>query len=82
MGKIRNGSRGALSAIQRACKLSRLPGWRTGITTILGSDVAPDFFAVWDPLCAFVDILIGTDDFFNQIDFNQETGGSEDVSLL
>lgn len=82
MGTIRNGSRGALSAIQRACKLSRTPGWRTGITTILGSDVAPDFFAVWDPLCSFVDTLIGIDNFFNQIDYSQETGGSEDIPTL
>jgi hypothetical protein len=82
MGRQRNGARGALNAISKACKLSRLPGWRTGITTILGSDVAPDFFVVWDALCAFVDVLIGTDDFFNQIDFNEETGGSEDITLL
>jgi hypothetical protein len=82
MGRQRNGARGALNAIAKACKLSRTPGWRTGITTILGSDVAPDFFVVWDALCAFVDVLIGTDDFFNQIDFNEETGGSEDVTLL
>jgi len=82
MGKVRNGSRGALNAIQKACQLSRLPGWRTGITQILGSDTAPGFFAVWDPFCAFVDVLIGTDDFFNQIDYNQETGGSEDIFLV
>jgi len=71
-----------LFAIQRACKLSRTPGWRTGITTILGSDVAPDFFAVWDPLCSFVDTLIGIDNWFNQIDYSQETGGSEDIPTL
>jgi len=82
MGRQRNGARGALNAIAKACKLSRTPGWRTGITTILGSDVAPDFFVVWDALCAFVDVLIGTDDFFNQIDFNEETGGSDDIALL
>lgn len=82
MGRQRNGARGALNSIAKACKLSRLPGWRSGISLILSSDVAPDFFAVWDPFCAFVDVLIGTDDFFNQIDFNEETGGSEDVTLL
>lgn len=82
MGTIRNGARGALNAIQKACKLSRTPGWRTGITVILGSDVAPDFFAVWDPLCVFVDDLIGIDNWFNQIDYSQETGGSEDIPTL
>jgi hypothetical protein len=82
MGSIRNGARGALNDIQHACKLSRTPGWRTGITTILGSDVAADFLAVWDPLCSFVDVLIGLDNFFNQIDYSQETGGSEDIPTL
>jgi hypothetical protein len=83
MGTQRNGARGALNAVAKACKLSRTPGWRVGITTILGTANATDFFAVWDPFCAFVDIAIGADNFFNQIDFQDEVpGDSEDITLV
>lgn len=83
MGTQRNGARGALNAIAKACKLSRTPGWRVGIAGILGSTEAADFFAVWDPLCTLVDIAIGADNFFNQIDFQDEVpGDSEDITLV
>lgn len=81
MGSTRNGARTALNLIAKACKLSRTNGWRIGITTILGEE-ATEFFAVWDPFCAVVDLLIGADNFYNQIDFSEETTGSEDVTLV
>jgi len=83
MAKQRTGARTALNLIAKACKLSRIPGWRVGITGILGTDFAADFFAVWDPFCGVVDLLIGADNYFNQIDFQDETpGNSEDVTLV
>jgi hypothetical protein len=78
MGTQRNGARGALNLIAKACKLSRTPGWRIGIVNILGATEAADFFAVWDPFCAVVDLAIGADNFFNQIDYQEEVSGSED----
>lgn len=83
MGSQRNGARGALNLIAKACKLSRTPGWRVGIQGILGTTEAANFFAVWDPFCAVVDLLIGADNYFNQIDFQDEVpGNSEDITLV
>lgn len=82
MGTQRSGARGALNDIKHACKLSRTPGWRVGITTILGGEDAALFFAVWDPFCAFVDLMIGADNYFNQIDYQDEVpNDSEDITL-
>jgi len=82
MGTQRNGARSALNLVAKACKMSRTPGWRVGIGTILGTATAAEFFSVWDPFCAVVDLLIGADNFFNQIDFQPETIGTEDITLL
>lgn len=79
MGTQRNGARGTLNLIAKACKLSKTPGWRVGITTILGADGATEFFAVWEPFCAVVDLAIGADNWYNQLDYQEETVGSEDV---
>lgn len=82
MGTQRNGARSALNLIAKACKLSRLPGFRVGITQILGSSQAATFFPAWDALCAVVDLLIGADNFYNQIDYSAEVSGSEDNPVL
>ena len=79
MGSIRNGARMFLNLLAKCCKLSRISGFRTGVTQILGADNAGSLFAVWDPLCAVVDLLVGTDNWFNQIDYQSETSGSEDI---
>ena len=79
MGDIRNGARTFLNILAKACKLSRFNGFRAGVTQILGADNAGSLFAVWDPLCAVVDLLVGTDNWFNQIDYQSETSGSEDI---
>jgi len=81
MGTQRNGARSALNLVAKACKMSRLPGWRVGITSILGADLATDFFAVWDPFCAVVDLAIGADNFYNQLDYQNEPGPGEDLSI-
>jgi len=81
MGDIRNGARSYLNILAKACKLSRLPGFRTGVSHILGPDQTNTLFALWDPLCAFVDVLIAADNWYNQIDFSDEGGGTEDVTV-
>lgn len=78
MGTQRNGARSALNLIAKACKLSRTSGWRTGVINILGPTNAADFLAAWDVLCGVVDVLIGLDNFYNEIDFVEEVTGSED----
>lgn len=78
MGNTRNGARSVLNLIAKACKLSRLPGFRSGIDQILGSANSTLFLTAWDALCGVVDVLIGVDNYFNQIDFVEETTGSED----
>lgn len=80
MGNIRNGARTVLNILAQACRLSRLPGFRAGINGILGANGA-GFFAVWDPMCAFVETLIGLDNWYNQIDTTTQTGGGEDQSF-
>lgn len=80
MGDIRNGARTALNLMAKMCKLSRVPGFRSGVIGILGGEVAGDFFLLFDPLCTFVDLLIGADNWFNQIDYHEETSGSEDIT--
>ena len=77
MGLQRNGARTMLDIIAKACKLSRLPGFRTGVANILGGEVATTFFSFWDPLCLYVDSLIALDNYFNKKDSTDE-GESED----
>jgi len=79
MGTTRNGARSVLNLIAKACKLSRLPGFRTGVTNILGAADGASFLAAWDTLCGVVDVLIGVDNYFNQLDYVEEVVGSEDI---
>lgn len=80
MGTQRNGARGTLDLVAKACKLSRTPGWRVGITNILGPTEAADFYAVWEPFCQFVDLAIAADNWYNKLDYQEEVSGSEDVA--
>lgn len=83
MGASRNGARTFLFVMQKACHLSHLAGWRSGMAAILGADAAASFFALWDPVCALVDILIASDDWFNRKDatFPDLTGGEDVVPV-
>lgn len=80
MGVIRNGARTFLNILERACKLSRMRGFRDGVVSILGNERAIDLFTVWDPLCMVVDTLVQLDNHFNEIDFFAESTGDEDMS--
>jgi hypothetical protein len=80
MGAQRNGARTFLDVMAYACKLSRMPGFVTGGRTILGTDNFDTLYALWLPLCSFVDTLIALDNYYNKVDFQEEEVGSEDVA--
>lgn len=80
MGFNRNGARTFLDVIAKACKLSRLPGFRGGLVRILGTTSYEQLIAVWEPFCAVVDTLIAVDNWYNKKDAQAEddAGGDED----
>lgn len=80
MGLSRNGARTMLEIMAKACKLSRLPGFRVGLNTILGTADAATFMGYWEPLCLFVDGLIAADNWFNQKDTADTDGTGEDFT--
>lgn len=84
MGELRNGARSFLDVIAKACRLSHLPGFRGGITKILGTEDALVLFAVWDPFCAAVDLLIEADNWYNKRDTVEDNDGtdSEDQAVV
>jgi hypothetical protein len=79
MGNIRNGARSFLDVIAAACKLSRLPGFRTGLDRILGTGNAAAVYEVWEPLCIVVDGLIAGDDYYNRKDHVDTDSSGEDT---
>lgn len=82
MGAIRNGARTFLNLVAKACKMSHLPGFRVGLNNILGPEVATNFFALWDPFCAFTDLLVAGDNWYNQKDFQEDDGPGEDQAII
>jgi hypothetical protein len=83
MGASRNGARTYLTVIAKACKLSHLPGFRSGLTNILGSSEAVPILSAWDAFCALVELTISTDDWFNKKDATSPSpAGGEDVILV
>jgi len=79
MGTIRNGARTFLNLLAKACKMSHLPGFRSGVATILDSEQATVVFGLWDPLCLYVEGLIAADNWYNQKDFLEDDFGGEDT---
>lgn len=79
MGLTRNGARTFLFIMQRACKMSHLPGFAIGLDTILGPGAGAEMLAVWAPVCIFVEELISQDSVFNKRDATlPDEDGSED----
>lgn len=76
----RTGARTFLDILVRACRLSHNRGFRQGLEMILGGEVVGDFYVVWTPLCAFVEVLVAADNAFNRIDYSREEAGSEDIA--
>lgn len=81
MGKTRNGARSFLDFMKDACKMSRMPGFQTGLNDILGPGVASDVMSLWAPLCALIDGMIALDNFFNQRDTANDDGAGEDAAV-
>lgn len=79
MGTKRNGARSLLDLLAKCCRLSRLPGFSNGLTAILGTATAATFMNLWEPMCAFVDTLVAADNFFNQVDRQDDDGSGEDT---
>lgn len=80
MGEHRNGARTFLDIILKACKLSRLPGFRLGLNKILGPGQAEQLFLLWDPLCLAVDLIAQTDNFYNKKDTSEDFAEDEDYT--
>jgi hypothetical protein len=81
MGVQRTGARSVLNFLKKCCELSVTPGFRSGIISILGPSDATAFFGYWDPFCAFINILVSGDNYFNQIDTAPEDTGDEDIAV-
>ena len=79
MGITRNGARTFLDVMAKACKLSHMPGFVTGLRTILGQEAADNVYALWSPLCSLIEVLIASDNYFNQVDYVEEADESEDI---
>ena len=78
MGEKRNGARSFLDLLAKVCRLSHLPGFRAGLTQIVGPEEANALFALWTPLCEAIDLLISTDNWYNKLDFSNDDGDGED----
>lgn len=78
MGSIRNGARTFLNILHKACKLSKLPGFKPGLIGILGPEDGLVLFQAWDVVCVVVDGLVTADNFYNQIDTVAQMTGDED----
>lgn len=81
MGTLRTGARTFLNVMSKACKLTRIPGFQNGLFQILGSEQATAVLALWNPLCALIDTLIATDNWYNQIDTVNDDGTGEDAAV-
>lgn len=81
MGLTRNGARTFLNLMAKACKMSRLPGFRAGVISVLGPEAATNILGLWDPLCAAIDVLIGLDNWYNQRDTADDDSTGEDTGL-
>lgn len=78
LGSIRNGARTFLNVMAKACKFTHMPGFVTGLRGILGEESADNVLALWYPLCSLIEVLIASDNYFNQIDYLEE-GVTEDI---
>lgn len=78
MGLLRNGARTFLTVMAKACQLSRIPGFNVGLRQILGTEQGNAVIALWEPLCALIDTIRAADNYFNQIDRQDDDGTGED----
>jgi len=82
MGLKVNGARTVLNLLRKVCQLTHHFGFRQGVINILGSEIATDFFAVWDVACPVIEAIVSADNYFNKIDKVAEHTGDEDLTAL
>ena len=80
MGFQRNGARTFLDVMNKACKLSHLPGFRAGLGRIVGEAQADSIYGLWTPLCSVIEALVATDNYFNQRDRQNDDAAGEDAA--
>lgn len=83
MGVKRNGARTFLNILWKACKLSRLPGFETGIRSILRPVDAGNVLNGWITFCSIIDGIVAVDNWYNQKDHEETEAeeGSEDAPM-
>lgn len=79
MGIQRNGARTFLNVLKHACDLSRLPGFRSGLGTILAEINAAELYDAWLVVCGLIDYLVATDNWYNQKDRVDDDATGEDA---
>lgn len=77
--RTRTGARTFLDIMRRACKLSHMPGFVTGLNLIIGETNGSALYNLWTPLCTLIESLIALDDVFNQVDASSQGDGGEDT---
>lgn len=79
MGTQRNGARSFLNLLAKARKMRAMPGFVTGLEEILGVTDASALVVAWNAVDALITLLVGTDDWYNQLDYTSPSRtGSED----
>ena len=79
MGQRRNGSSTWIVALQLACRLSHMPGFLTGLRNMIGTENADALYALWTPLCDFIEDYRTTDDWPFKKDFSG--GEPQDITV-
>jgi hypothetical protein len=79
MGVYRNGARSFLDLASKLCKLSHLPGFKAGLGRIVGNAQADSIYGLWTPLCSVIEALVATDNYYNQIDRQDDDAAGEDT---
>lgn len=79
MGITRNGARSFLDLVLKCCKLSHLPGFRSGLAKILGTGNSAAILGAWDPFCLIVEGIVAGDDYFNRKDHIDTDSSGEDT---
>lgn len=79
--RTRTGARKYLDIIAIACKLFRLPFFKSGIIQILGDENGNAVIDNFTPFCELVEQLIISDNYYNKVDTVAEQPGDEDLNI-
>lgn len=81
MARTRTGARSYLELLRKVCKLFRHPGFTTGLINILGEAEGNGLIEAFLPVCAIVEVLLATDNYYNRVDTVAEFSGDEDITI-